>query len=92
MITFEMNLVPYGDYRLGETILIKATISSIYIDNKPYHQYTIIDNNNNQIASGHIKKTKSGHQNPLHLLQKIIENIDINSFEENHIKTKWDKK
>ncbi len=86
MIRFQMNLHPYGSGRgVG---IIDASIWTTDCGN--YHAYSINDFNMGSLGHGRIPKTQSGHRNPLHLLRDIINDLEIDSFNQDYVTTDAD--
>ena len=87
MIRFQMSLVPYGDYKLGEhpltTGLIWTTVSN---DGQPAHAYriSIINPEQDHVIFGEIPKRYSGHKNPLHLLAAMVADINLPTLGTNY--------
>ncbi len=86
MISFEMKLIPFG-YMKSETIIY----SRIWTTNDgKFHGYRVYKDGGETLVEGKIEKTKSGHQNPLHLLSNLLADIDLEALGENYISTVWD--
>lgn len=90
LITLEMTLWPYGA-KTRETPLLSSRIWTARTQNGvAVHRYRICDVDGGTVAEGEVDKTRSGHRNPLHLLERILASIDLNSLPRDHITTEWD--
>lgn len=89
MIKLEMTLIPQG-IRYCETPLLDIIIAT-----RPdgrQHEYSLRSPSSPILnMSGRIDKTFSGHRNPLHLLQKIFDDITLERLGKNYVTTEWDK-
>lgn len=90
MITLQMTLVPYGSRLHQEAPLITATLYTIP-GKGARHGYRILDNQGQTLAEGDVPKTRSGHQNPLHLLRDVLATIDFDALGTDYVRTPYDK-
>lgn len=90
MITLDMDLIPWGQRKLGDTPLLRANIFTVPFG-PPRHGYQIMNPEGVVLAEGSIEKTHSGHRNPLHLMRDILNDIDLDALGKDYIKTVWDE-
>lgn len=91
MITFNMQLIPFGSMLYGEHELVKGVIhTSVDHQGNDVHKFFILDNDNKELFNGSIRKEYSGHKNPLKTLKNILDSIDIEGLKKDHVKTVWD--
>ena len=89
MIRMNMTLLPYGSQLYAEEDLISATVWTA-AKPPPRHCFTIHDNHGDELASGEVPKTQSGHRNPLHLLRDILATIDLDALAPDYVTTPFD--
>lgn len=81
-MTFQFNLTPFG-YKAAETPF--ATMHVASVGKSHVYDITFLGDEGWRTISGAVPKSKSGHQNFLHLLRDIMNDVDLDALGENYV-------